>query len=50
MAFALNCTVAHSGPANVSLVDTTVGTSGKIIGTTLKDFADFCRTFITFEG
>ncbi|KZV92611.1 hypothetical protein EXIGLDRAFT_70675 [Exidia glandulosa HHB12029] len=44
MAMAVDCTIPHGGPANVSLIDTTVGGSGRIIGSFLKTFSDFCPT------
>ncbi|KAF7306923.1 Chitin binding protein [Mycena indigotica] len=40
----VDCTVPHGGPANVSLIDTTVGGSGAYIGSFLKTFDDFCPT------
>ncbi|KAJ7071034.1 hypothetical protein C8F01DRAFT_411499 [Mycena amicta] len=44
MQMGVECTVPHGGPANVSLVDTTVGGSGAIIGSFLKTFDNFCPT------
>ncbi|EIM85095.1 uncharacterized protein STEHIDRAFT_122996 [Stereum hirsutum FP-91666 SS1] len=44
MAMAVDCTIPHGGPANVSLVDTTAGGSGEVIGSFLKTFDDFCPT------
>jgi hypothetical protein len=44
MQMSVDCTIPHGGPANVSLVDTTVGGSGAIIGSFLKTFDDFCPT------
>ncbi|KAJ7900341.1 hypothetical protein B0H14DRAFT_3423713 [Mycena olivaceomarginata] len=44
MQMGIDCTVPHGGPANVSLVDTTTGGSGTIIGGFLKTFDDFCPT------
>ncbi|KAJ6519814.1 hypothetical protein C8R45DRAFT_952798 [Mycena sanguinolenta] len=44
MAMAVDCTIPHGGPANVSLVDTTTGGSGTIIGGFLATFDDFCPT------
>jgi len=38
------CSIPHGGPANVSLVDTTVGGSGKAIGSFLASFDNFCPT------
>jgi hypothetical protein len=34
----------RSGPANVSLIDTTGGGAGEFIGSFLKTFDDFCPT------
>ncbi|KAF7306922.1 putative chitin binding protein [Mycena indigotica] len=44
MQMAVDCTIPHGGPANVSLVDTTVGGAGEIVGSFLKTFDDFCPT------
>ncbi|KAK7064235.1 chitin binding protein [Favolaschia claudopus] len=44
MSMSIDCTVPHGGPANVSLVDTTTGGSGSIIGGFLKTFDNFCPT------
>jgi len=44
MAMDIDCTIPHGGPANVSLIDTTVGGSGKFIGSFLSTFDDFCPT------
>ena len=44
MTMDVDCTIPHGGPANVSLVDTTVGGSGEVIGSFLKTFDDFCPT------
>ena len=44
ISFNLNCTIAHGGPANVALIDTTTGGTGTIIGDFLKQFDDFCPT------
>ncbi|KAJ7092722.1 hypothetical protein C8R44DRAFT_816360 [Mycena epipterygia] len=44
MEMSVDCTIPHGGPANVSLVDTTVGGSGAFIGSFLKTFDDFCPT------
>lgn len=44
MEMSVDCTIPHGGPANVSLVDTTAGGSGAIIGSFLKTFSDFCPT------
>jgi len=44
MAMNIDCTVPHGGPANVSLVDTTVAGSGSIVGGFLATFDDFCPT------
>jgi hypothetical protein len=38
------CTVPHGGPANVSLIDTTVGGSGAFVGGFLATFDNFCPT------
>ncbi|KAJ7251296.1 hypothetical protein C8J57DRAFT_1352647 [Mycena rebaudengoi] len=40
----IDCTIPHGGPANVSLIDTTVGGAGAFIGAFLKTFDDFCPT------
>ncbi|KAJ7492623.1 hypothetical protein FB451DRAFT_1219052, partial [Mycena latifolia] len=40
----VDCTIPHGGPANVSLIDTTVGGSGAFIGSFLKTFDNFCPT------
>ncbi|KAJ7706186.1 hypothetical protein B0H17DRAFT_1036092 [Mycena rosella] len=44
MEMGVDCTIPHGGPANVSLIDTTVGGSGAFIGSFLKTFDDFCPT------
>ncbi|KAF7347837.1 Chitin binding protein [Mycena venus] len=44
MAMSIDCTIPHGGPANVSLIDTTTGGSGSIIGGFLATFDDFCPT------
>jgi len=44
MAMSVDCTIPHGGPANVSLVDTTTGGSGSVIGSFLSTFDDFCPT------
>ncbi|KAJ7599643.1 hypothetical protein C8J56DRAFT_846393 [Mycena floridula] len=44
MSFDVDCTIPHGGPANVSLIDTTVGGSGERIGDTLVSFDNFCPT------
>jgi hypothetical protein len=44
MEMKIDCTIPHGGPANVSLVDTTVGGAGVVIGSFLKTFDDFCPT------
>ncbi|VDC00504.1 unnamed protein product [Peniophora sp. CBMAI 1063] len=44
MTMEVDCTIPHGGPANVSLIDTTVGGSGEVIGSFLKTFDDFCPT------
>jgi len=44
MQMSVDCTIPHGGPANVSLVDTTTGGSGTIIGGFLATFDDFCPT------
>ncbi|KAF8213052.1 hypothetical protein K438DRAFT_1956490 [Mycena galopus ATCC 62051] len=44
MQMSVDCTIPHGGPANVSLVDTTTGGSGTIIGGFLATFSDFCPT------
>jgi len=44
MEMSVDCTIPHGGPANVSLVDTTAGGSGAVIGSFLKTFSDFCPT------
>jgi len=44
MTLAVDCTIPHGGPANVSLIDTTGGGAGKFIGSFLKSFDDFCPT------
>jgi len=44
MSMAIDCTIPHGGPANVSLIDTTVGGSGAFIGSFLASFDDFCPT------
>jgi hypothetical protein len=38
----LGCSVTHGGPANVTLVDTTTGGKGTVLGGILKSFTDFC--------
>lgn len=40
--FNVVCSIVHGGAANVSLVDTTTGGDGTIIGSYLKTFDDFC--------
>ena len=40
--FNVVCSISHGGPANVSLIDTTTGGAGTIIGGSLKQFDDFC--------
>ncbi|KAJ7038208.1 hypothetical protein C8F04DRAFT_998113 [Mycena alexandri] len=44
MAMNIDCTVPHGGPANVSLIDTTVGGSGAFVGQFLATFDNFCPT------
>jgi hypothetical protein len=44
MTLGVDCTIPHGGPANVTLLDTTGGGPGRIIGGFLKTFADFCPT------
>jgi len=44
MTMQIDCTIPHGGPANVSLIDTTVGGSGKAIGPFLATFDNFCPT------
>jgi len=44
MSMAVDCTIPHGGPANVSLIDTTVGGAGAFIGSFLATFNDFCPT------
>ncbi|KAF8312629.1 hypothetical protein DL93DRAFT_2081883 [Clavulina sp. PMI_390] len=44
MNMGVDCTIPHGGPANVSLVDTTVGGAGVILGSFLATFSDFCPT------
>ncbi|KAH7100500.1 hypothetical protein BKA62DRAFT_706502 [Auriculariales sp. MPI-PUGE-AT-0066] len=44
MNLAVNCTIPHGGPANVTLLDTTGGGAGRILGGFLKTFDDFCPT------
>jgi len=44
MEMSVDCTIPHGGPANVSLVDTTAGGSGAVIGSFLKTFDNFCPT------
>ncbi|KAJ7103537.1 hypothetical protein B0H15DRAFT_812629 [Mycena belliarum] len=44
MEMGIDCTIPHGGPANVSLIDTTVGGAGAFIGSFLKTFDDFCPT------
>ncbi|CAK5280220.1 unnamed protein product [Mycena citricolor] len=44
MSMQVDCTIPHGGPANVSLVDTTTGGSGQIIGGFLSTFDNFCPT------
>ncbi|KAJ7244795.1 hypothetical protein B0H12DRAFT_1236049 [Mycena haematopus] len=44
MQMSIDCTIPHGGPANVSLVDTTTGGSGTIVGGFLATFDDFCPT------
>ncbi|KAJ7169904.1 hypothetical protein C8R46DRAFT_1090483 [Mycena filopes] len=44
MAMSIDCTVPHGGPANVSLIDTTVGGSGAFVGQFLATFDNFCPT------
>ncbi|KAJ6610924.1 hypothetical protein B0H10DRAFT_1953510 [Mycena sp. CBHHK59/15] len=44
MEMSVDCTIPHGGPANVSLVDTTVGGSGEFVGSFLKTFDNFCPT------
>ena len=42
--FNVVCAITHGGPANVSLIDTTTGGAGTVIGGSLKHFDDFCPT------
>lgn len=42
LTFNVNCTIPHGGPATVSLIDTTTGGTGTVIGGFLKEFDDFC--------
>lgn len=44
MTMEVDCTIPHGGPANVSLIDTTGGGVGEVIGTDLATFDDFCPT------
>ncbi|EIN11151.1 hypothetical protein PUNSTDRAFT_111414 [Punctularia strigosozonata HHB-11173 SS5] len=44
MTMGVDCTIPHGGPANVSLIDTTAGGSGAVIGSFLKTFDNFCPT------
>lgn len=40
--FNVKCTIPHGGPATVSLIDTTTGGTGTVIGNFLKEFDSFC--------
>jgi len=44
MQMGIDCTIPHGGPANVSLIDTTVGGSGAFVGGFLATFDNFCPT------
>lgn len=44
MTMQVDCTIPHGGPTNVTLVDTTVGGTGEVIGDDLAFFEDFCPT------
>ncbi|KAH7100414.1 hypothetical protein BKA62DRAFT_620075 [Auriculariales sp. MPI-PUGE-AT-0066] len=44
LSMAVDCTIPHGGPANVSLLDTTGGGTGRVVGSFLKSFDDFCPT------
>ena len=44
LTFNVECTIPHDGPATVSLIDTTTGGTGTVIGNFLKEFDSFCPT------